>query len=154
MSESKLKVGDIVILQDLKIHPECNGLEATVIGPLEPRESWSGVEPMPIGYLYRVEINVDNFEPGLRVAEYQMRHRPVELGEWTLIETATNCNPTNATANIHPRGTRLPAPDLSDMDRFHEMAASGWLAKLCTRLGGYNVALFKSRSARPRSKWP
>ena len=149
MSESKFKVGDIVILQDLKIHPECNGLEATVIGPLELRESWRGVEPMPIAYLYPVEINVAGFEPGLLVAEYQMRHRPVELGDWTLIETATNWNPTNATANIHPPGTPLPEPDLADMEGFHEMAASGELAELIYRLAGCNVVPFRPRAKRP-----
>lgn len=149
MSESKFNVGDIVILQDLKIHPECNGFEATVIGPLEPRESWRGVEPMPIEYLYPVEINVAGFEPGLLIAEYQMRHRPVELGDWTLIETATNWNPTNATANIHPPGTPRPAPDISDMDRFHEMAASGQLAEIIYRLAGCKVVPFRPRAKRP-----
>jgi hypothetical protein len=150
MTESKFKVGDIVILQNLKIHPECNGLEATVIGPLEPRKSWRGVEPMPIEYLYPVEINVAGFEPGLLVAEYQMRHRkpPVELGNWSVIEEATNWNLTNVPVNIHPPGTPLPAPDLSDMDRFHEMAASGQLSELIYRLAGCNVLPFKPRAKR------
>lgn len=102
MTESKFKVGDVVILQNLKIHPECNGLETTVIGPGELRESRRGVEPMPIAYLYEVDINLVGWEPGLLVAEYQMRHRkpPVKLGNWSLLEKATNWNPTNVTENI------------------------------------------------------
>jgi NAD-dependent SIR2 family protein deacetylase len=138
MSESRFKVGDIVILQNLKIHPECNDRETTVIGPGELRESHRGVEPVPIEYLYRVDINLAGCEPGLLVAEYQMRHRkpPVELGNWSPIEKATNWNPINVTENIHPPGTPLPAPDLSDMDHFHLMIATGRLADIFTRLAG------------------
>jgi hypothetical protein len=107
MTESKFKVGDIVILENLKIHPECNGIETTVIGPLEPREPWRGVERMAIQYLYEVDINLSGWEPGLLVAEYQMRHRkpPVELGDRSVIQEATNWNPTNVTANVDPPGT-------------------------------------------------
>lgn len=139
MTESKFKVGDIVILQNLKIHPEFNGLETTVTGPGELREPRRGVEPMPIEYLYEVDINFAGCEPGLLVAEYQMRHRkpPVELGNWSLIEKATNWNPTNVTANIHPPDSPLPAPDLSDMDRFHHMVATDQLVDIFTRLAGW-----------------
>ena len=114
MTESKFKVGDIVILQNLKIHPECNGLETTVIGPNVLRQSLRGSEPMPVAYLYEVDINLAGCEPGLLVAEYQMRHRkpPVELGNWSVIEKGTNWNPTNVTANTHPTGTPLPTPVL------------------------------------------
>jgi len=131
MSKSKFKVGDIVILQDLKIHPECNGLETTVIGPNALRQPLRGSEPLPVERLYEVDISLPGWEPGLLVAEHQMRHgKPsVELGSWSVIQEATTWNPTNATANIHPPGTPLPAPDLSDMDRFHEMAASGQLSE-------------------------
>lgn len=45
-----------------------------------------------------------------------------------------------------PPGT--PLPDLSDMDRFHEMAASGQLAEIIHRLAGYNVVPFKARAKR------
>jgi NAD-dependent SIR2 family protein deacetylase len=92
MTESKFKVGDVVILQNLKIHPEFNGLETTVIGPNELRQPLRGSEPMPIAYLYAVDINLAGFEPGLLVAEYQMQHKqpPVELGNWSMIETVTD----------------------------------------------------------------
>jgi hypothetical protein len=138
MTESKFKVGDIVILQNLKIHPERNGLETTVIGPNVLRQPLRGSEPMPVEYLYEVDINLVGFEPRLLVAEYQMRHRkpPVELGDWSLIEKATNWNPTNLTATIHPPGTPLPALDLSDMDRIHRMIATDRLADIFTRLAG------------------
>ena len=138
MTKSKFKVGDIVILQNLKIHPECNGLETTVMGPNVLRQPLRGSEPMPVEYLYEVDINLAGFEPGLVVAEYQMRHREpsVELGDWSLIEKATNWNPTNVTPNIHPRGTQLPAPDLSDMDKFRRMVATGQLADIFIRLAG------------------
>ena len=56
--------------------------------------------------------------------------------------------------NTPPPGTPPPEPDLRDMDGFHRTAASGWLAELCTRLGGYNVVPFKPRSARPGRKRP
>lgn len=47
-----------------------------------------------------------------------------------------------------PPGTPLPAPepDLIDMDRFHEMAASGQLAEIIYRLAGYNVVPFRPRA--------
>ena len=48
-----------------------------------------------------------------------------------------------------PPGTPLPAPDLSDMDRFHEMAASGQLSELIYRLAGCNVVPFRPRVKRP-----
>jgi hypothetical protein len=149
MTEGKFKVGDVVILQNLKIHPEFNGLETTVIGPNELREPWRGVERMPIQYMYEVDINLPGWEPGLLVAEHQMRHGkpPVELGNWSVIEEATNWNPTNVPVNIHPPGT--PLPDLSDMDRFHHMVANGQLAEIIYRLAGYNVVSFRPRAKSP-----
>ncbi len=126
MTESKFKVGDIVILQNLRIHPECNGLETTVIGPNVLRQPLRGSEPLPVERLYEVDINLPGWEPGLLVAEHQMRHgKPsVELGSWSVIQEATNWNPTNVTADVDPPGTPLPAPDLSDMDSVHRMLSS------------------------------
>ncbi len=121
MTEGKFKVGDIVILQNLRIHPECNGLETTVIGPNLFRQPLCGSEPLPVERLYEVDINLPGCEPGLLVAEHQMRHRKpsVELGSWSVIQEATNWNPTNVTADVDPPGTLLPAPDLSDLDSVH-----------------------------------
>lgn len=150
MTESKFKVGDIVILQNLTIRPECNDLEAMVIGPLEPREPLRGAEVMPIEYLYQVAVDIEGFETGLLVAECQMRYKKptVELGSWSLIQEAINWNPTLLTGNIHPPGTPLPAPDLSDMDGFHRAAATGQLAEIIFRLAGANVLPFKPRGSR------
>jgi|ERR1017187_289620 hypothetical protein len=132
MTKSKFKVGDTVILQNLRIHPECNGLETTVIGPNVLRQPLRGSEPLPVARLYEVDINLPGWEPGLLVAEHQMRHGkpPVELGSWSVIEEATNWNPTNVSVNIHPPGTPLPAPDLSDIDRIHGMLATDRLAEI------------------------
>ena len=126
MTESKFKVGDIVILQNLRIHPECNGLETTVIGPNVLRQPLRGSEPLPVERLYKVDINLPGWEPGLLVAGHQMRHgKPsVELGSWSVIQEATNWNPTNVTADVDPPGTPLPAPDLSDMDSVRRMPSS------------------------------
>ena len=46
-----------------------------------------------------------------------------------------------------PPGT--PLPDLSDMDRFHHMVASGQLAEIIYRLAGYNVVPFRPRAKSP-----
>ena len=150
MSASKYKVGDIVILQNLKIRPECNDLETTVIGPNVLRQPLRGSEPLPVERLYKVDINLPGWEPGLLVAEHQMRHgKPsVELASWLVIQEATNWKPTHVTADVDPPGTPLPASDLSDMDRFHEMAASGELSELIYRLAGCNVLAFKRRAKR------
>lgn len=145
MTEDKFKVGDIVILQNLMIHPEFNGLETTVIGPNVNRQSLRGSEPLPVERLYEVDISLPGCEPGLLVAEHQMRHRKrsVELGSWSVIQEATNWNPTNVTADVDPPGTPLPAPDLSDMNRFREIAARGQLSELICRFTGRNVLPFK-----------
>jgi hypothetical protein len=42
-----------------------------------------------------------------------------------------------------------PLPDLSDMDGFHHMAASGQLAEIIYRLAGCNVLPFKPKSKSP-----
>ncbi len=119
MSASKFKVGDIVILQNLEIHPEFNGIQTTVIGPKVLRQPLRGSKPLPVERLYKVDINLPDWEPGLLVAEHQMRHRRPsgELPSWSGIQEATNWNPTHVTADVDPPGTPLPAPDLSDMDR-------------------------------------
>jgi hypothetical protein len=112
MTEGKFKVGDIVILQNLKIHPEFNGLETTVIGPGELRESHRGVEPMPIEYLYQVDINLAGCEPGLLVAEHQMRHRkpPVELGNWSEgLQEAEARGESSVGSDLHISGVALSA---------------------------------------------
>jgi len=126
MTESKFKVGDIVILQNLGIRLECNGVETTVIGPNVLRQPLCGTEPLPVERLYKVDINLPGCEPGLLVAEHQMRHGnpSVELGSWSVIQEATNWNPTNVPADVDPPATSLPAPDLSDMDSVHRMPSS------------------------------
>jgi hypothetical protein len=151
MTESKLKVGDIVILQNLMMRPECNDLEAMVIGPLELRQPFRGEEALPIAYLYEVAVDIEGFETGLLVAEHQMRYRKptMELGSWSLIQEAINWAPALLTGNIDPPGTPLPAPDLSDMDGFHRAAANGQLAEIIFRLAGANVVPFTPRVKGP-----
>jgi hypothetical protein len=50
-----------------------------------------------------------------------------------------------------PPGTPLPEPEpnLADMDRFHEIAASGQLAEIIYRLAGCNVVPFKPKAKSP-----
>ena len=97
MTASKFEVGDLVILQNLKIHPEFNGLETTVTAPWELRKPLYGVERLPLEYLYEVDIQLAGYEPGLLVSESQMRHRrpPPEWGRGSLIQTAVEGEPDN-----------------------------------------------------------
>jgi hypothetical protein len=150
MTESKFNVGDIVILQNLTIRPECNDLEAMVIGSRELRQPFRGDEALPIEYLYQVAVDIEGFETGLLVAEGQMRYRKptVELGSWPLVHDATNWYPALLTGSIRPPGTPLPAADLSDMDGFHRAAATDQLAEIFFRLAGANVLPFKPRGSR------
>ena len=75
---------------------------------------------MPVQYLYEVDINPPRWEPGLLVAEHQMRHEkaPVELGNWFVIQEAANWNPTNVTANVDRPDTQLEKLGLA----FEQMA--------------------------------
>jgi hypothetical protein len=72
---SNFKVGDHVVLQNLRIHPEFNGTETTVTAPCELREPRYGLTPLPREYLYEVDIHIEGYPPGLLVAESQLRHR-------------------------------------------------------------------------------
>ncbi len=126
MTESKFKVGDSVILQNLQLHPECNGLETTVIGPNVLRQPMRGTEPLPVERLYEVDINLPGWGPGLLVAEDQMRHgkQSAKLGSWSAIQEATNWRPPDVTADVDSTDSPLPVPNLSDRDKVHPMPLS------------------------------
>jgi hypothetical protein len=66
-----------------------------VTDPCELRVPWYGVELLPLEYLYEVDIHLAGCEPGLLVAESQIRHKrtPPEWGSGCLIETAVEGNP-------------------------------------------------------------